>query len=89
MAKQFEVSKDFEKAMDYYEKSETHKKEVPRMLMHNGEFELLEQYVARQNDKELYKWWARFLESEQRIEEAMEFYKKGDDQASIVIISIF
>lgn len=84
MAKQFEISKDFEKAIDFYEKSETHKKEVPRMLMNAGEIGLLEEYVTRANDKELYRWWGQYLESQQRIDEAMAFYKKGEDYASLV-----
>jgi len=85
MAKQFEISKDFEKAIEYYEKSSTHKKEVPRMLLNAGEVELLEEYISRANDKDLYKWWGQYLESQQRIEEALAFYKKGEGYSEIVI----
>ena len=84
MAKQFEISKDFEKAIEYCEKSGTHKKEVPRMLLNSGEIAILEDYISRANDKDLYKWWGQYLESQQRIEEAMSFYKKGEDYADIV-----
>lgn len=41
IAKQFEITKDFDRAIDYYEKSETHAKEVPRMLMNAGEIQYL------------------------------------------------
>lgn len=84
MAKQFEVSKDFERAIEYYEKSETHKKEVPRMLMNAGEFGLLEEYIGRNTDKELFKWWGKYLESQMRIDEAINYYKKAEDYASLV-----
>jgi intraflagellar transport protein 140 len=33
LAKQFEVSREFETAIKYYEKAGTHKKDVPRMLL--------------------------------------------------------
>src|SRR5688572_16516700 len=85
MAKQFEISKDFERAIDYYQKSETHKKEVPRMLMNAGEWPRLEEYILLHNDKELLKWWAQYLESQQRIDEALNYYKKAEDYASIVL----
>lgn len=35
-AKMFEVSNDFEKAIEYYEKSDNFKKEVPRMLLEHN-----------------------------------------------------
>jgi len=41
----YEVSKNFEKAIIYYEKSGTYKKEVTRMLFENKEFERLEKYI--------------------------------------------
>ena len=85
LAKQFEISKDFEKAIEYYEKSGAHVKEVPRMLMNANEFDLLEDYVRRANDKAVYKWWGQYLESEQRVDEAMDYYKKGEDFASLVL----
>mmetsp|Transcript_5948 Transcript_5948/g.5232 ORF Transcript_5948/g.5232 Transcript_5948/m.5232 type:complete len:156 (+) Transcript_5948:2321-2788(+) len=58
IAKQYEVSKDFDRAIEYYEKSETHTKEVPRMLMNNGELQYLQRYVEESQHKGLYSWWA-------------------------------
>lgn len=86
MAKQFEISKDFERAIEFYEKSETQKREIPRMLMNAGEFALLEDYIARTTDKEMFKWWAKYLESQSRIDDAINYYRKAEDYASLVCL---
>ncbi len=44
-AKMYEVSQDYENAILYFEKSETFRKEVPRMLFANNEMEMLESYI--------------------------------------------
>jgi len=44
-AKLFEVSKDYDKAIEFFEKSGNHRKEVPRMLFENNEIEKLESYI--------------------------------------------
>jgi len=41
----YEVSQDYENAILYFEKSETFRKEVPRMLFANNEMEMLESYI--------------------------------------------
>jgi len=88
MAKQFEVSKDFEKAIEFYEKSKTHVKEVPRMLMNAGEIDKLENYVLAQNDKELNKYWGHYVESQGLIDDAVTYYKKAEDYADWVRLLI-
>jgi intraflagellar transport protein 140 len=50
-----------EKAIDNYEKSQTHHFEVPRMLA--DEPKAIDLYVKRKRDRSLYNWWARYLES--------------------------
>lgn len=57
-AKLFEVSKDYDKAIEFFEKSGNHRREVPRMLFENNEIEKLESYIQNKSDPELYKWWA-------------------------------
>jgi Predicted N-acetylglucosaminyl transferase len=84
MAKQFEISKDFERAIEYYEKAGAHQKEVPRMLLQAGELDMLQKYVESAQDKTLNKWWAHYLESQSRIEEAMRYYKLAEDYSSLV-----
>ncbi len=44
-AKNYEISKDYEKAIEYYEKSNTFRKEVPRMFLEVGDTESIEKYV--------------------------------------------
>lgn len=44
-ARNYEITKDYKNAIYYYEKSETFRKEVPRMLIEAGEIEMLEKYI--------------------------------------------
>ena len=88
MAKQQEVSRNFERAIEYYEKSDTYRKEVPRMLMNANEFGLLEKYIESSSDKELYKWWGQYLESQGKIQKALEYYESGKSYSNIVRILI-
>ena len=53
-AKDYEVLKDFNKAIEYYELSETHQKEVPRMLIENQELGMLEDYILAKRDEKLF-----------------------------------
>ena len=45
MALHFERARNFEKAIDHYVKSDTHRKEVPRMLSKHHMFDKLERFV--------------------------------------------
>ncbi len=88
IAKQFEISKEFEKAIEYYEKSGTNIQEVPKMLLNAGELQQLEQYINASHEKSLYKWWGQYLESQGRLEEALKYYKQAEDFADMVRIAI-
>jgi hypothetical protein len=63
LARQHELSKEWEKAVLYFEKAMTYNKDVPRMYLENNELERLEDYVELKKDKILYRWWANYLES--------------------------
>ena len=52
------MSRNFEKAIEFYEKSDTWAKEIPRMFFQSGEVEQLFQYIEKKDDKALYHWWA-------------------------------
>lgn len=69
-AKFFEISKNFDEAINHYELSGTHVTEVPRMLLEASELEMLEDYVHERQEKELFKFWAQYLESNNRFEQA-------------------
>lgn len=96
-----------------YEKSETHRVEVPRMLQ--DDTASLEAYVKEKNDKcvssestsfvwggtpdvhrlklkhlsrhlprNIYKWWAQYLESQSDMDSALHFYNLAEDYFSVV-----
>jgi len=88
MAQHFEQSKDFEMAIDSYVKSNTHAREVPRMLYKNGMFPRLEQFIEEKQEPDLFKWWAQYKESKNDIEEALNYYQKAEDNASLVRLFI-
>ncbi|KAL4454946.1 hypothetical protein ABPG74_006328 [Tetrahymena malaccensis] len=83
-AQMYEVSNNYEQAIVYYEKSGTHVKEVPRMLLEAGQIDLLDRYIVNKNEKALYKWWAQYQESNYRIEQAVKFYKQSEDYDQMV-----
>lgn len=51
------------------------RKEVPRMLLEVGQIDELEKYITSKNEKPLNKWWAQYLESNNRLDVAAKFYK--------------
>ncbi|KAF7638044.1 Amidase domain-containing protein [Meloidogyne graminicola] len=83
-AKQLESVGAFEKAIENYEKANTHHFDVPRMLC--DEPKVLEFYIKKKAEPELYKWWAQFLESTGDLETAKNFYQNAKDYLSVVRI---
>ena len=73
-------------AIRHYEKSNTHRHEVPRMLFELGEVDNLRKYVHAQDDPALYKWWGQYCESNNEFEAAIQYYKKAEDHLSRVRI---
>ena len=67
----------------YYYKN-TYRKEVPRMLMCTNKISMLETYIEEKKDKELYKWWAQYLESQEKYDQSLNYYKLSEDFSSIV-----
>ncbi|XP_071106694.1 intraflagellar transport protein 140 homolog [Haliotis cracherodii] len=74
-------------AIPNFEKSETHRFEVPRMLYEDPES--LEQYIQRSKDKSLRKWWAQFMESNAEMDVALQFYEEAQDFFSLVRVYCF
>lgn len=58
-AKILETERNFEQAIQYYELANT-PKEIPRMFMQAGEFELLKQFVESKEDKSLFQFWGQY-----------------------------
>eukprot|EP01105_Mastigella_eilhardi_P002868 TRINITY_DN1371_c0_g2_i2.p1 TRINITY_DN1371_c0_g2~~TRINITY_DN1371_c0_g2_i2.p1 ORF type:complete len:1217 (+),score=421.92 TRINITY_DN1371_c0_g2_i2:1075-4725(+) len=83
-AKHLESLLDFAGAIQHYEKAETHRLEVPRMLFDAGKLMELDTYIQTSNDKKLFLWKAQYVESKGEPDEAMTYYEKAEDQLSLV-----
>ncbi|KAI6178923.1 hypothetical protein M3Y98_00554400 [Aphelenchoides besseyi] len=83
-AKYLESIREVEQAIENYEKSQTHHFEVPRMLA--DEPKAVDLYVKRKRDRELYRWWARYLESVGDLDGARNYYKYADDFLAVIRI---
>ena len=46
------------------------------MLINTGNVVDLEQYVRSSGSNDLYKWWAQYLESQGKFDDAIEFYRE-------------
>uniref|UniRef100_A0AAQ4RHS6 Intraflagellar transport 140 homolog (Chlamydomonas) n=1 Tax=Gasterosteus aculeatus aculeatus TaxID=481459 RepID=A0AAQ4RHS6_GASAC len=86
-AKYLESMDDKTLAIAYYEKSDTHRVEVPRMLQDDPSS--LEIYVNKMKDKNIYKWWAQYLESQSDMDSAMSFYERAQDYLSLVRVHCY
>ncbi|KAM9210374.1 intraflagellar transport protein 140 homolog isoform 2-T2 [Dugong dugon] len=86
-AKHLEASADRNLALSYYEKSDTHRFEVPRMLAED--LQSLELYVNKMRDKTLWRWWAQYLESQVEMDAALRYYELAQDYFSLVRIHCF
>lgn len=78
-ARYLEETGDIGGAVYHYEKSETHRREVPRMLYNLQQLTELEQYVGMTQDSKLIQWWAEYAESVENFPEAMKFYHQAND----------
>lgn len=51
-----------------------------------GETDRLQEFVNSQKEPALYKWWGQFLEANEEMQEALHYYKDGNDFGSCVRI---
>uniref|UniRef100_A0A8B9SC26 Intraflagellar transport protein 140 homolog n=1 Tax=Apteryx owenii TaxID=8824 RepID=A0A8B9SC26_APTOW len=86
-AKHLEAAGEHGLALTHYEKSDTHRFEVPRML--SEDLQALENYVNKMKDKNLWKWWAQYLESQADMESALKYYELAQDYFSLVRVHCF
>jgi intraflagellar transport protein 140 len=82
-AKFCEERNDLAMAIEYYEKSDTHRIEVPRMFLERDELPNLQKYTEKTRDKELFRWWGHYFESMNNIENALSCYKQAGDNLSL------
>ncbi|NWR42554.1 IF140 protein, partial [Regulus satrapa] len=86
-AKHLEATGQQSLALAHYEKSDTHRFEVPRML--SEDLQALENYINKMKDKSLWKWWAQYLESQSDMESALKYYALAQDYFSLVRVHCF
>ncbi|XP_037363715.1 intraflagellar transport protein 140 homolog [Talpa occidentalis] len=86
-ARHLEASGERSLALGHYEKSDTHRFEVPRML--SEDLPSLELYVDKMKDKSLWRWWAQYLESQAEMAAALHYYELAQDHFSLVRIHCF
>ncbi|XP_028177107.1 intraflagellar transport protein 140 homolog [Ostrinia furnacalis] len=66
-------------ALKLFESAGTLVPHVPRMLIAQGQAQLLAQYVVNSNDVSLITWWGHYLESIGDLEGALEAYARAND----------
>ncbi|KAM4697334.1 intraflagellar transport protein 140 homolog [Rhinophrynus dorsalis] len=86
-AKHLEATGERNVSLTYYEKSDTHRFEVPRMLLDDPQ--ALEIYINKMKDKGLWKWWAQYLESQSDLDTALKYYDMAQDYLSLVRVHCF
>lgn len=88
-AKYLEVMGETAEAIKNYEKSGTHRTEVPRMLYDANHLPDLERYIKASEDNALIKWWAQYCESNEATEEAIKYYSQAKEVESLVRVHCF
>ncbi|XP_060028617.1 intraflagellar transport protein 140 homolog isoform X2 [Erinaceus europaeus] len=86
-ARHLEASSNCRLALSYYEKADTHRFEVPRML--SEDLPSLETYINKMKDKTLWRWWAQYMESQAELSKALQYYELAQDHFSLVRIYCF
>eukprot|EP00079_Xenopus_tropicalis_P029812 XP_012825483.1 PREDICTED: intraflagellar transport protein 140 homolog isoform X1 [Xenopus tropicalis] len=86
-AKHLEAIGEHNESLLLYEKSDTHRFEVPRMLLDDPQ--ALEEYINKNKDKGLWKWWAQYLESQSNLDAALKYYEMAQDYLSLVRVHCF
>ena len=59
------------------------------MLMCTNKINMLANYIEEKKDKELYRWWAQYLESNEKYDQSLNYYKLAEDFSALVIPSPF
>ncbi|KAK7788798.1 hypothetical protein R5R35_010909 [Gryllus longicercus] len=82
-----EAKGDYTGAAHMYERSDTHRFQVPRMLLEDPLS--LENYIIKAKDPALTKWWAQYMESTGQMDLALQFYEEAQDYFSLVRVLCF
>jgi len=88
-AQHLEATEDVQGALANFELSGTYRTESPRLLCSLGLTEDLEAYVEASKDNQLHRWYAQYLESKTKLDEAAREYKKAGDWLSLCRVACF
>ena len=88
-ARHLESLGQYSKAIRQYELSKTHTAEVPRMMYNANKTNELEEYIRETQEIKLLRWWGQYLESDQDIKAAFEFYQHAGDSMAMMRIRCF
>ncbi|CAH0563779.1 unnamed protein product [Brassicogethes aeneus] len=86
-AKILEQNGDIKEAIARFEKANTHKHDVPRMLIEQPL--LLQAYMAKTKDPDILKWWGQYIESQGDMTSALKIYAGAGDVYSQVRVLCF
>ena len=86
-AKHLEEYGDVQGAITHYEKANTHRTNVPRMLFEMRQVGDLERYINHRDDPELLKWWAAYCESQGHLDKARSYYEGARDYHALVRVA--
>jgi intraflagellar transport protein 140 len=88
-AKHLEILGDLTGAIPQYEAANSHRTEVPRMLLSANSLSDLEAYIDSARDKSLYMWRAKLCESKAQWDLAFKYYDLANDYLSLIRIRCF
>ncbi|KAJ1446802.1 hypothetical protein M885DRAFT_591648 [Pelagophyceae sp. CCMP2097] len=86
-ARHLEALGDIDASAAHYELADTHRREVPRMLVARNEQAALERYVMNHDDPALLKWWAGYCESLGHAGAARHCYESAKDSYNLVRVA--
>ena len=82
IAEHYEKLDQIDDAIKYYKLSNCGDREIPRMLISKNKFDLLKTTLSESKTSLL--WWASYLESQNDMANAMEYYIKANDTKNII-----
>jgi len=84
-----EAKGELSNALQHYEVAGCARTECPQLLCQMGRTEDLENYINHNQDPQLHRWYAQFLESKGNLDGAATEYRKAEDVLSLCRIHCY